>query len=417
MTLEYAVTLDDIKAAHARIKAGVVRTPCLRSAALSALCEAEVYLKLETFQRSGSFKDRGALNRLLQMTDEERARGVVAVSAGNHAQALAYHAGRLGIEATLIMPTAAPYAKVSRTKAFGGKVIQCGETLDDGMKTMREIQQEKGALFVSPYDDAQVVAGQGTIGLEIAQDVEDADAVVVPIGGGGIITGIATALQEGGAKTEVIGVEAAMYPSMYNLVRGGQAEVGGQTLAEGIAVKSPGASNVEAVKKRVADILLLNEPALELGVVALLEQGRVLAEGAGAAPLAALLAYPERFKGRKVVLVICGANIDTRLLASVLTRVMARRGSLAHIGVSISDRPGVLAQVASIFGEGGANIVEVLHRRMFEACAAKEAELDIVAETKSEEHIQELLATLRAHGFRAARLLGTNSPTSQTRGL
>ena len=403
------VTLDDIKAAHARIAAGVVRTPCLLSAALSALCDAEVYLKLETFQRSGSFKDRGALNRLLQLTDEEQARGVVAVSAGNHAQALAYHASRLGIEATLVMPTTAPYAKVSRTKAFGGKVVQCGETLDDGMKMMRKIQEEKGALFVSPYDDAQVVAGQGTIGLEIAQDVPSPDAIVVPIGGGGIITGIATVIKGEGAKTEtakteMIGVEAAMYPSMYNLVRGKKAEVGGQTLAEGIAVKNPDERNAEAVTKWVADILLLSEPALETGVVALLEHARVLAEGAGAAPLAALLAYPERFKGKKVVLVICGANIDTRLLASVLTRTMARRGSLAHIEVSIADRPGVLAQVAGIFGEGGANIVEVSHRRMFEACAAKEAELDIVAETRNEEHIQELLSTLRAQGFRAARL-------------
>ncbi len=409
-TLSYnAVTLDDIKAALARIATGIVRTPCLRSAALSALCEAEVYLKLETFQRSGSFKDRGALNRLLQLTDEERARGVVAVSAGNHAQALAYHSSRLGIEATIVMPTTAPYAKVLRTKAFGGKVVQCGETLDDGMIMMREIQEEKGALFVSPYDDAQVVAGQGTIGLEIAQDVESPDAVVVPIGGGGIITGIATALKtEGGkgGKTEVIGVEAAMYPSMYNLVRGKQAEVGGQTLAEGIAVKQPGAANAEAVKKWVADILLLSEPALELGVVTLLEQGRVLAEGAGAAPLAAMLAYPERFKGKKVVLLVCGANIDTRLLASVLTRTMARRSSLVHIDVSISDQPGILAQVASIFGEGGANIVEVSHRRMFEACAAKEAELDIVAETRNEEHIQELLSKLRAQGFRASRRRG-----------
>ena len=407
------VTLDDIHAAHARIKTGVVRTPCLRSAALSALCNAEVYLKLETFQRSGSFKDRGALNRLLQMTEEERSRGVVAVSAGNHAQALAYHASRLGIEATLVMPTTAPYAKVSRTKAFGGKVVQCGETLDDGMKTMREIQQERGALFVSPYDDAMVVAGQGTIGIEIAQDVEAPDMVVVPIGGGGIITGIATALKGQNTntntntkttKTEILGVEAAMYPSMYNLVRGKKVQVGGQTLAEGIAVKQPGERNAEAVKKWVADILLLSEAALETGVVALLEHGRVLAEGSGAAPLAAMLAYPERFKGKKVVLVICGANIDTRLLASILTRTMARHGSLAHIGVSISDQPGVLAQVAGIFGEGGANIVEVSHRRMFEACAAKEAELDIVVETKNEEHIQELLATIRAQGFRASRL-------------
>ena len=403
------VTLDDIEAAHARIQTGIVRTPCLRSAALSAFCDAEVYLKLETLQRSGSFKDRGALNYLLQMTDEQRARGVVAVSAGNHAQALAYHASRLGIEATLVMPTTAPYAKVSRTKAFGGKVIQCGETLDDGMKMMRQIQKEKGALFVSPYDNAQVVAGQGTIGLEIAQDIDEVDAIIVPIGGGGIITGIATALKTEGAKTwraktEVIGVEAAMYPSMYNAVRGKQAEVGGQTLAEGIAVKSPGERNIEAVKKWVADILLLSEDALELGVVTLLEQGRVLAEGAGAAPLAALLAYPERFKGKRVVLVICGANIDTRLLASVLTRTMARGGSLAHIGVSISDQPGVLAQVAGIFGEGGANIVEVSHRRMFEACAAKEAKLDMVVETRNKEHTQELLATLRAQGFPSSRL-------------
>ena len=416
----YDVTIASIREAHARIADGIVRTPCHRSAGLSALLGADIYLKLETLQRSGSFKDRGALNRLLQLSDDERKRGVIAVSAGNHAQALAYHASRLGIEATLVMPLSAPYAKVSRTQGFGGKVEQCGETLDDCMDRMRELQEQRGFIFVSPYDDAMVVAGQGTVGLEIAEDVTDIDCVVVPIGGGGLIAGIATALLsegEGGeqnSKASIIGVEAALYPTMHHLVKGAELQnsaddgagigIGGHTLAEGIAVKQPGASNAKVVKRLVEDILLLDEPSLERGVACLLEHGRVLAEGAGAAPLAAVLAHPQRFRGKRVVLVICGANIDTRLLSSVLTRDMARNGLMAHIGVLISDQPGVLAKVSAIFGETGANIIEVLHKRLFESCAAKEAELDIIAETKGHEHIQEVLARLRGNGFRSNRL-------------
>ena len=412
----YDITIASIREAHARIADGIVRTPCHRSAGLSALLGAEIYLKLETLQRSGSFKDRGALNRLLQLSEDERKRGVIAVSAGNHAQALAYHASRLGIEVTLVMPLSAPYAKVSRTQAFGGKVEQCGETLDDCMDRMRELQKQRGFIFVSPYDDAMVVAGQGTVGLEIAEDVTDIDCVVVPIGGGGLIAGIATALSEGeqSSKISIIGVEAALYPTMHHLVNGADLRnpsddgarvgIGGHTLAEGIAVKQPGVSNAKIVKRLVEDILLLDEPALERGVACMLEQGRVLAEGAGAAPLAAVLAHPQRFRGKRVVLVVCGANIDTRLLSSVLTRDMARNGLMAHIGVSISDQPGVLAKVSAIFGEAGANIIEVLHKRLFESCAAKEAELDIIAETKGPEHIQEVLARLRGNGFMAKRL-------------
>ena len=348
------------------------------------------------------------------MNADERKRGVIAVSAGNHAQALAYHAGRLGIEARVVMPINAPYAKVSRTQSFGGKVEQCGETLDDCMEKMRELQTKHNLIFVSPYDDAMVVAGQGTVGLEIVEDVPEFDCVVVPIGGGGLIAGIATALEaklgEQNKKADIIGVEAALYPTMHQLVNRtaaqgkSNASIGGQTIAEGIAVKQPGASNAEIVKRLVDDILLLDEIALERGIACLLENGRVLAEGAGAAPLAAILAHPQRFRGKRVVLVICGANIDTRLLSSVLTRQMAHNGAMAHIGVSISDQPGVLARVASIFGEAGANIVEVSHKRLFESCAAKEAELDIIAETKSKEHIQEVLTNLRAQGFRAGRL-------------
>ena len=414
----YDITIASIREAQARIADGIVRTPCHRSAGLSALLGAEIYLKLETLQRSGSFKDRGALNRLLQLSEDERKRGVIAVSAGNHAQALAYHASRLGIEVTLVMPLSAPYAKVSRTQAFGGKVEQCGETLDDCMDRMRELQKQCGFIFVSPYDDAMVVAGQGTVGLEIAEDVTDIDCVVVPIGGGGLIAGIATALlgEEGeqNSKVSIIGVEAALYPTMHHLVKGAdlqnptsdgaRAGIGGHTLAEGIAVKQPGVSNAKIVKRLVEDILLLDEPALERGVACMLEQGKVLAEGAGAAPLAAVLAHPQRFRGKKIVLMVCGANIDTRLLSSVLTRDMARNGLMAHIGVSISDQPGVLAKVSTIFGEAGANIIEVLHKRLFESCAAKEAELDIIAETKGPEHIQEVLARLRGNGFRAKRL-------------
>ncbi len=414
----YDVTIASIREAQGRIADGIVRTPCHRSAGLSALLGADIYLKLETLQRSGSFKDRGALNRLLQLSDDERKRGVIAVSAGNHAQALAYHSSRLGIEATLVMPLSAPYAKVSRTQGFGGKVEQCGETLDDCMDRMRELQEQRGFIFVSPYDDAMVVAGQGTVGLEIAEDVSDIDCVVVPIGGGGLIAGIATALLSEGegqnSKASIIGVEAALYPTMHHLVKGADLQnsaddgagigIGGHTLAEGIAVKQPGASNAKVVKRLVEDILLLDEPSLERGVACLLEHGRVLAEGAGAAPLAAVLAHPQRFRGKRVVLVICGANIDTRLLSSVLTRDMARNGLMAHIGVLISDQPGVLAKVSAIFGETGANIIEVLHKRLFESCAAKEAELDIIAETKGHEHIQEVLARLRGNGFRSNRL-------------
>ena len=402
-----AVTIDDIRATAERLAGQVVATPTVRSAALSDLHGAEVYLKLETLQRTGSFKDRGALAKLLSLDAAQAAAGVIAVSAGNHAQGVAWHASRLGIPATIVMPTGTPFNKIRRTEAFGATVLLHGEDVGAAEPHAHEIAESKALNFVHPYDDPAIIAGQGTVALEMLAAQPDLDALIVPVGGGGLISGIAIAAKAIRPEIEIVGVEAAMYPSVRAALSGGPAATGGHTLAEGIAVKSPGVLTLEIVREHVDDILLVDEPALEAAVVTMMETAKVMAEGAGAAPLAALDAMNERFAGRRVGLIVSGANIDSRLLASLLMRGLARAGQLARLRILVPDEPGHLARVASEISGTGANIVEVYHQRMFHDIPAKETELDVVVETRDADHIRELLEKLAESGFKARQLSDT----------
>ena len=398
------VTLEDIQRAAELLEGQVIRTPVHPSGPLSDLTGAEVFLKLETLQHTGSFKDRGAYVKLWSLTDEQKANGVIAMSAGNHAQGVAYHAKRLGIPATIVMPEGTPFTKVARTQSHGARVILHGDNINTAEPFAKELAEKENLTFVHPYADPHIVAGQGTIGLELLDDVPDLDAIIVPIGGGGVISGIATAVKSLKPGIKVIGVEAALYPSMYQIINGLEPLMGGDTVAEGIAVKTPGDINVEATRRLVDDILLVDEPALENAVQTMLETGKVMTEGAGAAPLAALLAHPARFTGAKVALVVCGSNIDSRLLAGILMRGMIRASRLARIRVLIKDAPGVLAKVSEHIGQTGGNIVEVQHQRMFYNVPVKNAELDIMVETRDHDHVQTILTRLSAAGFKCKLL-------------
>lgn len=401
------VTLDDIRAAAGTLEGHVVRTPTVRSGALADELGCNVLLKLETLQRTGSFKDRGAYVKLSELDEDERRRGVIAVSAGNHAQGVAWHARRLGIPATILMPEGTPFTKIRRTEAFGAEVLLHGDTLNAAEPFAHEKAAAEGLTFVHPYEDEAIIAGQGTVGLEILEDVPDVDVVVVPIGGGGIISGIATAMKAMRPEVEVIGVETEVYPSMHNAVRGGDAPVGGDTLADGIAVKTPGRITREIVAELVDDVVLVSEPSIEGSVQSLLNDAKVVVEGAGAVPLAAVREDPGRFEGRRVVLVACGGNVDPRLMASVLLRGMSRAGHLASLRISIVDQAGVLARVAQIIGSAGGNIVETYHQRMFAHVPVKRAELDVVVETRDVAHAETIVARLEEAGFRARRLTDT----------
>lgn len=399
------VSIDAVRDAATLIADEVVRTPIVRSGPLSAACGADVYLKLETLQRTGSFKDRGALVKLKSLSAAEGERGVIAVSAGNHAQGVASHAQRLGIPATIVMPIGTPFTKVRRTEAYGAEVILQGDTLNAAEPFAHERAAEQGLTFVHPYDDERIIAGQGTVGLEMLADVPDLDVIVVPIGGGGIISGIATAAKAIKPDIEVIGVETEVYPSMYNALRGLEAPVGGVTMADGIAVKSPGVITKEIVGRLVDDIVLVTEAAIEAAVQSLLVDANVLVEGAGATPLAAIVADRGRFEGRRVGLVACGGNIDPRIVASVLLRGMSRAGHLARLRVSISDQTGTLAKVARIIGDLGGNIVETYHQRMFMNVPVKQAELDVVVETRDAQHARQLVERLVEAGFPTRTLI------------
>lgn len=402
------VTIDDINIAAAEIKGQIVRTPTVYSASLSELTGAEVFLKLETLQRTGSFKDRGALVKLISLTDAQSSNGVIAISAGNHAQGVAYHAHRLGIPATIVMPEGTPFTKIRRTRAFGAKVLLHGDSVNAAEPFAMEHASEHNLTFIHPYNDPRIIAGQGTIGLEIMADTPDLDAIVVPIGGGGIISGIATAAKAINPRIEIHGVEAGLYPSMHNMLHGLEPPVGGASLADGIAIKAPGTLTLEIVRQRVDDIFIVSESEIEAAVQTILTIGRTVAEGAGATPLAALCNNPDRFTGKQVCLVITGANIDARLLASALMRGMAKAGHLARLRISLSDQPGTLARVTGEIARAGGNIVEVLHQRMFYDVPLKLAELDAVVETRDDEHAREIIARLGEAGFPTRRLLDTN---------
>src|SRR5881227_1098825 len=413
------VTVADIRKAAAAIAGAVARTPLIRTAALSELAGCEAYLKLETMQSTGSFKERGALNKLLALNKAERRVGVVAMSAGNHAQGVAFHARRLGIPATIVMPSGTPFTKIDRTEALGAKVVLKGEGLVDARHATEELARERGFVLVHPYDDPAVIAGQGTIALELLAQCPELDALLVPVGGGGLISGIAIAAKALAPEIEIIGVQSALYPSMYRVLRGIDPGLPteGTTLAEGIAVKEPGALTRQIVASLVGTVRLVTERQLEAAVELLIERQRLIVEGAGAAGVAALLAEPERFRGKRVGIVLTGGNIDARLLASLLMRGLVRGGRLVRLRAELPDIPGVLSRVSGVIGGLGGNIVEVHHQRLFHDTSVKRAELDIVFGTQNPRHVDTIVDALVAAGF-PTRLLsgGDDSPKATPAG-
>jgi len=395
------IAYKDIETAHARLTGNVVRTPLLHSHKLSEITGAHIYVKLENLQVTNSFKDRGAFNKMSYLTEAERARGVIAMSAGNHAQAVAYHARKLGIPAVIVMPETTPSTKVERTRSHGAQVVLSGETLADSQVTAEAMVKEKGYILIHPYDDDRIIAGQGTIGIEMLEDEPGLDCIVVPIGGGGVISGISIAAKHIRPQIEMMGVEVKLYPSMYHALRGQPARCGGSTLAEGIAVKNVTERTIAICKQYVDDVRLVGESDIERAVMAYLGHQKTLAEGAGAAGLAAVLADPAHFRGRKVGLVLCGGNIDPRILASVIYRELEREHRIVNLRIQIDDRPGVLGRIASRLGQLGANILEVSHRRMFLDVPAKGAELEIMIETRDGRHAEEIVESIESDGFTA----------------
>jgi threonine dehydratase len=396
-----ALTLQDIRAAAVALADNVVRTPCLYSRTLSAITGAQVYLKFENQQFTASFKERGALNKLLSLTPGQRSRGVIAASAGNHAQGVAYHARRLGIPAVIVMPRYTPGVKVVHTRGHGADVILHGEMFDDAKAHARELAQQRGLTMVHPYDDEKVIAGQGTIALEMLEDWPDLDVLVVPIGGGGMIAGMAVAAKGAKPGIELVGAETKRFPSMYCAVKHAQLEFGSTTIADGIAVKEPGSLTVPIVRELVSDVLLVDEGDIEQAIVLLLEIEKTVVEGAGAVGLATLLAHRPRFEGKRVGLVLCGGNIDPLMLADIIERGMVRTGRLTRLTVELRDLPGALARVTAILGEQNANIEEIYHQRAFTNLPVQTVEVDFVLETRDREHVQQVIHALAAGGFRA----------------
>lgn len=394
-----AVTLADVQAARARISDALENTPCTHSRTLSKITGAEVYLKFENLQFTGAYKERGALNKLLQLTEAERAAGVIAMSAGNHAQGLAYHAGRLGVPATIVMPQGTPFVKVERTADLGATVDLHGETLIDATSHARALAVEKGLTFVHPFDDPDVIAGQGTVALEMLEAQPDLDTLVVPVGGGGLISGCAVAAKAMKPEIDVVGVEPELYPSMSNATRGEDRPCEGTTIAEGIQVKQVGDYCVPLVSKYVSDVVTVSEKGMERGISLLVAVEKTVTEGAGAAGLSALLEHPERFKGRKVGLILTGGNIDARLLSSVLVRELVRERRILTLRIRMPDRPGSLLGVAKVCAESGANVLEVSHNRLAMTLSAKSAELLITIETMDGNHADRVIADLARAGF------------------
>jgi len=396
-------TIDDIRAAAERIEGAVIKTPMLVSRALSDVIGAEVWLKFENLQFTAAYKERGALNKLLQLSPEERARGVIAASAGNHAQAVAYHAKRLGIPATIVMPESTPTVKVTQTAGHGAKVVLYGKFVDDAFARARELALENGYVFVHAFDDPKVIAGAGTLALEMLEDAPDLDTIVVPIGGGGLMSGISIAARALKPEIELIGVEAELYPSMKCAIEECHMPLGGDTLAEGIAVKQPGELTSRILKEFANDIVLTSERDLERAVAMLVGVEKTVVEGAGAAGVAAMLAEPERYRGKKVATVLCGGNIDTHLLANVLVRDLVRQGRMARLHINAHDQPGALAAIAAILSAGGVNIVEINHSRIFTKLPAKDTLIEVVCEARDPKAVDDVVGRLEAAGFRVER--------------
>ena len=395
------LALIDIERAAERIRGHLLDTPCVESKTLSQLTGATIFLKFENLQYTASFKERGACNKLAQLTAAERASGVIAMSAGNHAQGVAYHAQRLGLRAVIVMPRFTPGVKIARTQGFGAEVIVHGDTLDESRTHALTLAAARGLTFVHPYDDEAIVAGQGTVALEMLRTVPELDTLVIAIGGGGLIAGMATAAKAIKPGIEIIGVQTSRFPAMVNAIKGTRHPQGSSSIAEGIAVGTPGVITQAIIAARVDDLLLVDEGDIEQALVMLLEIEKTLVEGAGAAGLAALLKYPERFAGKKVGLVLCGGNIDPLLLAAIIERGMVRAGRLARIRVSARDVPGSLARITAMVADAGANIDEVHHQRAFTMLSVQNVEIELVLQTRGRAHIAELLAVLNAAGFEA----------------
>ena len=397
-----AVAFEDIEAAAVRLSGQVLDTPCVESKTLGQIVGAQVFLKFENLQFTASFKERGALNKLATLIESGAPiKGVIAASAGNHAQGVAHHAQRLGLRAVIVMPLNTPTVKVERTRGFRAEVVLHGESFDEARDKALQMADQQGLTFVHPFDDAAVIAGQGTIGIEMLKAQPDLDTLIIAIGGGGLISGIATAVQRLKPGIQIIGVQAARFPAMVNAIKGTAHPQGASTIAEGIAVGQPGHITREIVRALVDDIVLVDEGDIEQAIVMLLEIEKTLVEGAGAAGLAALLKDPARFAGKKVGLVLCGGNIDPLLLAAILQRGMVRAGRLARIRVAARDTPGVLARITTLVAEAGANIDEVHHQRAFSTLSVQSVEVELVLQTRNHAHVQDVVARLTAAGFEA----------------
>jgi threonine dehydratase len=398
---------DAVLAAVERLRGGVLRTPTDRSRSLSQLIGGDVFLKLETRQVTGSFKERGALNALSLLSEEQRRRGVVTMSAGNHAQGVAYHATRLGIRSTVVMPDGTPFLKVRRTRDYGAEVVLHGATFEESSKYGYALVERTGATLIHPYDDLNVIAGQATATLELLEDAgTDLDAIVVPVGGGGLVAGAVLAVEAFGSKAEVIGVETEFYPALFAELRGEEPIIGGVTIAEGIAVKKIGARPFEIIRRAVRDVLLVGEPAIEGAIAYLLEDEKLVAEGAGAAGVAALRANVERFRGKRVGTLLCGGNIDLGMLASVIVRSRMRAGRVVQIRVLMVDKPGGLVAIATAVNDANANVLDVLHHRLFGSVPAKYAQLDLTCELQRPEDIEQILANIAERGYEAEVIKG-----------
>ena len=397
---------DIINASH-KMSKNVLRTPTIYSPGLSQVTKAEIYLKLENQQVTSSFKPRGAYTKISAIDKTSISRGVIAMSAGNHAQAVAYHAKQLQVPCVIIMPSQTPFSKVSRTRALGAEVILEGRNLNECELTVKKIVAERGMSLIHPYDDPLVIAGQGTVGLEMLQEEPDVDMLIVPIGGGGLMAGTALITKEINSKIKLIGVESALWPSMSGALSAKSMSCGGETLAEGIAVKFPGKLTKPIIEKFVDDILLVDEAHIERAISSIVEHQRLVVEGAGAAGVACILQHPEKFEGKKCGIVLCGGNIDPRLLAGVLNRSMARDGRIVRLRIEISDEPGMLASISTAIGNCKGNIVEIFHQRMFHDVPAKLAKIDAVVETRGEDHVNEIVSALEKRSFKVAVLSGT----------
>ncbi len=396
------LTVDHVRAAAERIRGAVVRTPTMHSITLSKITGAQIWLKFENLQFTAAYKERGALNALLLMEDERRKRGVIAASAGNHSQGLSYHGTRLGVPVTIVMPRTTPTVKVMQTESVGGKVVLEGETFDEAYAHACKLEKELGLTFVHPFDDPDVAAGAGTVALEMLEDAPELDCMVTPIGGGGLISGMSTVAKALRPEMEVIGVQSALFPSMFSHIKREERPCGGDTLAEGIAVKAPGRFTSQIIAERVDDILLAEEADLEKAVSLLLQIEKTVVEGAGAAGLAAVMANPDRFAGKNIGLVLCGGNIDTRLLANVLLRDLARSGRLARLRVTLQDRPGALFKVMHEFDAHNVNIIEIYHQRIFTSLPAKGLITDIECEARDRQQLDALIAALRGKGYKVS---------------